>query len=307
MISNLRLWSCPLLLLLLSGTSQAAGKERLQAALMSGDGADLSVVWEISADKGASRRLSLATGKAQLAACQDTTCLPPHYTITLTPGQRERLLSALRGSDLHQLRSGEGPADRRLTVRLKDSSGSWSLLRSSWPVPPAGGGLADYLDDMANDMDSLSRQRPTLPVPATLAALDQVQLTFTLKPRTGPGGTVVISHGRAAITPTEGTVPRTPRPQPSVRQLTQDELSRLVQHLAALDGLLDKVPQRSGPLVGDVDGRQASLYLAPQDDLPQLGRPFGLQRLLADLLRSPAAPLCQQLVGLLGAAPEHGK
>lgn len=285
--------------------------QALQESLVRGqaDGLSLSMTWEIGLP-GAPRRalqISLDGGSAELAGC------PP---LTLTAGQRDRLLSGLRSANVATLRGlpreQTGRADRTLTLRARGAQvGAWTLPRADWPAAADDGGLAAFLDELAERIERGAAARRPLPVPRTLAELDGVRLKLHLAPARAPGGVLLIERGVASVTPEEGLKARHPPPAPWQRPLSEEERERLLRGLqaAGLDHLEEAVPARAAAAIGDTDGRVATLHLLPPEEggggggRGVQGQPRGLKRFLADLQRSPAQPLIDQLVQLVEVPP----
>jgi hypothetical protein len=304
---------CLLISLLISAPAGAnPALQRLQSALLSDD-AEVTVTWEIGPPSGPRAQLRIEGGRAQLRDCPPGgACTEVAAQRPLTAGQKARLLSGLRAAGLPTLRSAgpeSGTPDRSLAVALAGAqAGTWRLPRADWPAPPGGDteGLAAFLDELADGLRRQATARRPLPVPRSAAELARIQLKVRLLPRERPGGVLSLVHGVASITPEEGTQPRTPRPTPWQRKLSEAEQEALAQALAAadLDRLEEQVPRREAPAIGDSDGRLLTLHLLPLlDEGEAAGQPRGLQRYLADLLRSPARPLFDRLLALLLEPP----
>ncbi len=286
-----------------------AGMQQLKGALAQGRAEGLVVTWTLGLIGTEKQRLVIREGLAQVAHCPAASCTDAGAASRLTAGQRDRLLSGLRAAGLSSLR-GAGPGqiasvDRELRVKAGgNQAGQWSLPRAEWPAPPGGDseGLAAFLDGLYRDLSSAASARHPVPVPRSPADLLELTLKLRLVPRTRPGGVVLIEHGVVSVTPEEGTLPRVPVPVPWQRPLSTEEQARLIEALGAADlyQLEGQVPRREAPAIGDEDGRLATLHLLP---LPggrmESFQPWGCRRFLQDLLRSPAAPLAEQLVALL--------
>jgi hypothetical protein len=279
---------------------------RLNQALKSDQAEALRLVWTSSVPgSGAYRRLRIESGKAGLERCQ-ADCQPVGTPLVLTSGERAQLISRLRGAELGSLRDSDQEADRQLEIAVSGAAvGKWAVARAEWPTPPDGYGAADFLDDLGKRIEKGASARPPVAVPRSAAELGSLRLKLYLQPRTRPGGLVIIEAGKLQVTPEEGSLPRTPRPRSFQRPLNSDEQDKLVANLEAarldeLDGLVEK---RGQPAIGDDDGRLATLHLLPSDAISlrqqATRQPRGYERYLADLSRSPAAPLLNQLVGFL--------
>lgn len=285
--------------------------QRIQEALVRGEGSALQVQWEIGRPEAERRRLLVEGGKARLQSCPAAAACSDVGAAALSPGQRDRLISGLRAVGLGALRSagdGDSPPDRALTVTLSGGPpASFKLARSEWPAPPAGDseGVAAFLDELAGKLGRDAVARRPLPVPHSAAELAAVRLKLTVRPKEKPGGTLVLERGVARVTPAEGTVPRTPAPAPFERKLSEAEQEKLAQALAAaeLEQLEEAVPRRAAAAIGDSDGRLVTLHLSPplEGDKEPAYQPRGWERFLADLQRSKAAPLLQELMALLTA------
>lgn len=322
----------------------AAVAQRLTTVLQSGQVDALKLVWTMGRQAEAHEQLQLDHGRATLQRCAPQTeaaaapsCQAVGTPLVLTPGQREQLISALRSADLPHLRSADADAratvDRGLELLNPDSTtplSRWQLSRSDWPTPPDGYGLAEFFDELGRKLKQTATARQPVPIPTTVAELDALRVQLRLTPRTRPGGLVTIEHGLVRVTPTEGSLPRSPPPRPWERPLSASEGEQLVSALQAahLDELDQRVPKRAAPAIGDDDGRLATLHLLRAEPvlatLPQgskaereLSRelpatdtvrvePRGIERYLTDLMRSSAQPLCQKLVALLLADPPTG-
>lgn len=280
---------------------------------------------ELPANSPANPSPNLAPNLAPAAATHER-CRALGVPLGLTAGQREQLMSALRSADLPHLRSADADvraaADRRLELEGAAAPlGRWQLSRSEWPTPPDGYGLAEFFDELAHKLRQGATARPPVSIPTTVAELAALRVQLRLTPRTRPGGLVTIEHGLVHVTPAEGSLPRSPPPRPWERPLDKSEEEQLVRALQAaqLEQLDQQVPKRGAPAIGDEDGRLATLHLLRADPAaapsgrkpassvsdadPVRVEPRGIERYLADLMRSPARPLCQQLIELLLAEP----
>jgi hypothetical protein len=150
-----------------------------------------------------------------------------------------------------------------------------------------------------------AQARPLVPVPTTVQELQGLRVQLRITPRTRPGGVVSIENGLVHVTPAEGSLPRSPQPRSFERPLLDSEQEDLIKVLQAaqLDQLDAVVPKRAAPAIGDDDGRLAALHLIPEGKQPLRVEPRGIERYLADLLRSPARPLCEKLIDMLLASP----
>lgn len=316
---------------------------RLAEALQRGQAAALALTWTMGREGEAVDKLRIDGGSASLQRCEAAGCAAVGAPLTLTAGQGGQLLSVLRAAELPRLRSAEvgarATADRRLELGLAGGPGAaalglWQLDRAEWPTPPDGYGAADFLDELARTLRQSAKTRQPVPIPTTVAELQELRVQLRLTPRSRPGGLLTIEHGLVHVAPAEGSLPRSPLPRPFERPLTSSEAEQLVSALQAaqLDKLDQVVPRRAAPAIGDDDGRLVTLHLwraepaAVKDAVPT-GRarptakrepvseptlpapaaprfePRGIERYLADLLRSPAQPLCHKLVELLLAEP----
>jgi hypothetical protein len=251
-------------------------------------------------------QLQVEAGVASLLRCADAAgCTPLAPALTLSTGERSQLLSRLRASDLFALQSSESSTstDRTLTLRHATRPlGTWRLPRADWPTPPDGDGLPDYLDELSRRIAQAAQVRKPVAVPQTIEALRALRLQLRVEPRRRPGGQVQIEAGVLKVTPEEGFVPRSPLPRPSTRTLLPDEEQRLLSLLqqARLDDLDRLIEKREQPAIGDDDGRLLTLHLLPSESSPtDSGQARGLRRYVADVERSPAAPLVQQLMNWL--------
>jgi hypothetical protein len=314
-----------------AGVSRAAPTlQALQESLIRGqaDGLSLSMTWEIGLPGTARRALQVSLekdqGSAELSSCPASAAAPPSCQkvappLTLTAGQRDRLLSGLRSANVATLRGlpreQAGRADRALVLRAQGAQvGAWALPRADWPAAADDGGLAGFLDELAERIDRAAAARRPLPVPRTLAELDGVRLKLHLLPARAPGGVLLIERGVASVTPEEGLKARRPPPAPWQRPLSEEERERLLRNLQAadLDHLEEAVPARAAAAIGDTDGRVATLHLLPPEGAAAggkgaQGQPRGLRRFLADLQRSPAQALLDQLVQLVEVPPAPAK
>ena len=327
----------------------AGAAPRLAEALQRGQAAALALTWTMGREGEAVDKLHIDGGSASLQHCAASGCAAVGSPLTLTAGQGGQLLSVLRAAELTRLRSAEvgerAAADRRLELRLAGGPGAaplglWQLDRADWPTPPDGYGPAEFLDELARQLRQSAKIRQPVPIPTTVAELQELRVQLRLTPRTRPGGLVTIEHGLVRVAPAEGSLPRSPLPRPFERPLTQGEEEQLLGALQAaqLDKLDQVVPRRTAPAIGDDDGRLVTLHLwraepaaarevgpagparptGKRGPSPELApgpktaptaptelrfEPRGIERYLADLLRSPAQPLCQKLVGLLLADP----
>jgi len=295
-----------------AGPAGGAALKRLGEVLAGDKTEPLRLTWTSGAPGAAPfRRLRIESGRAALERCADS-CQLLGASLELSPGERAQLLSGLRAASLGSLRDSElaAAADRQLELAVAGASvGEWRLPRSDWPAPPGGYGLADFLDDFAQRIERTATARPLVPIPATVAELRAVRLQLRVQPRVRPGGLLVIEQGRLRITPEEGSLARVPRPRPLERPLSAEEEERLLgaisaARLEALDGLVEK---RAQPAIGDDDGRVATLHLFLEGAAFGQYQPRGYERYVADLLRSPAAPLLQQLLGWLVTNFAEGK
>lgn len=318
----------------------AGAGPRLAEVLQSGQATALALTWTIGRPGEPLDKLRLDGGSASLQHCEGTACESVGATLTLTAGQGGQLLSGLRAAELPRLRSAEAgareAADRRLDLLLAGGAtlGRWQLDRAEWPTPPDGYGLAEFLDELAHKLRQSGKARPPVAIPSTVADLEALRVQLRLTPRARPGGLLTIEHGLVRVTPAEGSLPRSPLPRPFERPLSPGEAQQLVVALQAaqLDKLDEVVPKRAAPAIGDDDGRLATFHLWPaepavaKDSGPaararpprgpgvELGagpktaplaaaEPRGIERYLADLMRSSAQPLFQELVTLLLAEP----
>ncbi len=303
-----------------------AGMQQLRAALLAGRADALEVTWTQGLPGTEQQRLQIRGGKAQLSRCAPSgPCSDPGAPLVLTAGQRERLLSGLRAAGLQDLRSAgpadEKSADRALVVVAEGArAGQWQLPRQAWPAPAGGDsdGLAAFLDELALRLRRAQAARPPVPIPRTAQDLMQLTLKLRVTPRARPGGVLVVEHGVAHITPEEGTEARVPRPGPWQHQLDAGEVDQLLQAIQAADWekLEAEVPRREAAAIGDSDGRLCTLHLLPVLDegapAGQAGdkvayEPRGLSRFVADLQRSPAAPLIDQLLRMLTTPPPRAR
>jgi hypothetical protein len=297
--------------------------ERLSETLRSGEAAALRLTWTSGGPSAtAKKKLQIETGQAALLRC-DPSCQPVGAPLKLSVGEQSQLVSRLRAAGLSGLRDGESEADRELEVGVgAESPLRWRLPRADWPAPPDGYGLADYLDELGQRIERAAAVRAPVPLPRSVEELRRVRLQLRVEPRNRPGGLLYIEQGKLHVTPEEGSLPRTPRPRPYERPLTEAEEARLLSALQAarLDELDGIVPKRGQPAIGDTDGRLVRLHLMPTDALPggkvpatskpaekSLYQPRGHERYVADLLRSPAAPLVQELFGYLVNEFSEGK
>lgn len=319
---------------------------RLAEALQRGQATAFALTWTMGREGEAVDKLRIDGGSASLQHCEASGCAAVGAPLTLTAGQGGQLLSVLRAAELPRLRSAEvgarAAADRRLELGLAGGPGAalglWQLDRAEWPTPPDGYGAADFLDELARTLRQSAKTRQPVPIPTTVAELQELRVQLRLTPRSRPGGLLTIEHGLVHVAPAEGSLPRSPLPRPFERPLTPSEAEQLVSALQAaqLDKLDQVVPRRAAPAIGDDDGRLVTLHLwraepaAVKDAVPtgrarptakrepvsapgpktippapaeQRFEPRGIERYLADLLRSPAQPLCQKLVELLLAEP----
>lgn len=327
----------------------AGAAPRLAEALQRGQAAALTLTWTMGREGEAVDKLRIDGGSASLQHCEAAGCAAVGAPLTLTAGQGGQLLSVLRAAELPRLRSAEvgarAAADRRLELLLAGGPGAaplglWQLDRAEWPTPPDGYGPAEFLDELARTLRQSVKTRPPVPIPTTVAELQELRVQLRLTPRSRPGGLVTIERGLVHVAPAEGSLPRSPLPRPFERPLTPSEEEQLVSALQAaqLDKLDQVVPRRVAPAIGDDDGRLVTLHLwraepvaakdagpasrtrppATRGSVPELAsgpktapsspaeprfEPRGIERYLADLLRSPAQPLCQKLVELLLADP----
>lgn len=257
------------------------------------------------------QRLDIEGGTATLLRCPEAVeaaCTPVGTPLVLSGGERAQLVSRLRASELAGLQSTETPlpSDRTLTLALRARSlGSWRLPRSEFPVPPDGMALPDFLDELGRRIQQASEARKPVAVPQTLDELRALRLQVKLEPRRRPGGLLVIEGGKLRVQPQEGFVPRNPAPAPSLRGLSAAEEQQLLAALqqAGLDTLDGRVEKRAEPAIGDDDGRVFTLHLLPSEGSSGItGQPRGLQRYVADLRRSSAAPLVELVVSWLTTA-----
>lgn len=295
----------------------ASAYKQLSSALSSEQAEAIKVTWTRGAPTdGTYSRLRIESGRAALERCEPG-CAAVGTPLTLSSGEKSQLISRLRGADLASLRDSDPslPVDRQLELAVSGAAvGQWRVPRAEWPTPPDGYGLADYLDDLGKRIERGAQTRPLLPIPTTPSELRGVSLKLHLHPRLRPGGTVVVENGRLRVTPEEGSVARTPRPRPFERPLGSDEEERLVGMLLAarLDEIDAAVPKRAQPAIGDDDGRIATLHLLPldgaaKDQKSKPVQPRGYERYLADLQRSTAGPLLQQLVTWLVSDLSEGQ
>ena len=276
----------------------------LADALRDDTAAQLELHWTT----GKGHDLHIADGAATLKSCDEASrCTVLGSPLALSAGQRSQLVSRLRASELFGLHSGEATTTSDRTLLLRHSNralGSWRLPRADWPTPPDGVGLADYLDDLGRSIEQASQARKPIAVPQTLAALRTLRLQVRIDPHRRPGGQLLLEDGTLRVTPEEGFVPRSPQPRPFERRLSADEEQKLLSLLqqARLDDLDRLVEKREQPAIGDTDGRVLTLHLLPgEKNAADRGQARGIRRYVADLERSPAAPLVRTLVDWLSA------
>lgn len=285
-----------------------ASAKALTEALRDDSAASLRLTWTLAPGQ----RIEIEAGSASLLRCGDgetRACTAVGATLSLSAGERAQLVSRLRASDLAGLHSSEAAQDSDRTLGLSSGAqalGSWRLPRGDWPTPPDGYGLPDYLDDLGRRIKQASEARKPVAVPRTVEELRALRVQVKLEPRRRPGGLLVIEAGTLRLQPQEGFVPRSPAPRPSGRPLLPAEEQQLLVQLQAaqIDTLEAQVEKRTEPAIGDDDGRLLTLHLMPAEHSPaSLGQPRGLQRYVADLRRSPAAPLVDRLVSWLTTVP----
>lgn len=321
----------------LDGTSQA----RLSAVLSQQRTEALTLTWTQGRAEAPQRVLKIEGGKAQLQLCRPD-CVAVGASVVLTSGQRGRLESGLRSVGLGSLRTADpearAAADRALDLQVDGRpAGLWQLQRADWPTPSGAddGGLAGYLDELTGTLLQAAQARPLTAIPTSVAQLHSTRVQLRVLPTSLPGGLLVIEHGVLRVEPAEGSLPRSPRPQKWQRALAPAEQEQLLAALqaAGLEALEASVPRRAAPAIGDADGRLALLHLmsAPLEGGTKPGpaarkgkqargasppvavapepkeQPRGLQRYVADLSRSTAAPLLKQLLGYLTALPPATK
>lgn len=295
----------------------AAGFLGLQPLALAQDGVATKALTEALRDEAADKlgltwkteqgpELRITDGIASLQSCSaDTACTQVGQPLTLSAGEKLQLVSRLRASELFSAHSSESPtrSDRTLVLSSATRSlGTWRMPRSEWPTPADGYALPDYLDDLSRRITQAAQQRKPVAVPQTVEALRRLRLQLRVEPQRRPGGLLQIENGTLRITPEEGFVPRSPLPRPSVRQLAPDEEQALLSLLqqARLDDLDRLIEKREQPAIGDDDGRVLTLHLLPSADSPaETGQARGVRRYVTDVLRSPAAPLVQTLLGWL--------
>jgi hypothetical protein len=285
-----------------------ASAKALTEALRDDSATSLRLTWTL----GPGQRLEIDAGSAALLRCGDgepSACTAVGTTLSLSAGERAQLVSRLRASELAGLHSSEAAQESDRALGLSSGAralGSWRLPRADWPTPPDGYGLPDYLDDLGRRIKQASEARKPVAVPRTVDELRALRVQVKLEPRRRPGGLLVIEGGTLRLQPQEGFVPRSPAPRPTGRPLLPAEEQQLLLQLQAaqLETLEAQVEKRAEPAIGDDDGRLLTLHLMPAEHSPAaLGQPRGLQRYVADLRRSPAAPLVDLLVSWLTAAP----
>lgn len=285
----------------------------LTAALADDEATKLGLRWQ-STD---GHELRISDGTAALLRCTDaTTCAKEGEPLPLSTGERSQLVSRLRATELFRVHSSDSDAPNDRTLILSHAStvlGTWRVPRADWPIPPDGYGLADYLDDLRRRISQAAQARKPLAVPQTVEGLRALRLQIQVEPRRRPGGRLQIESGQLRVVPEEGFVPRSPAPRAGTRPLTQDEEQHLLSLLqqARLDDLDRLIEKRDQPAIGDDDGRPLTLHLLPSERATSdPGQARGLRRYVADLERSPAGPLVQQLLSWLTTplpAPTHSK
>ncbi len=281
-----------------------AAAKALSEALRDDSAAQLDLRW--LGEKG--QQLHISDGSAGLLHCPESSaCTPVGQPLSLSAGERSQLVSRLRASELFGLQSSETAATSDRTLVLSHATrplGSWRLPRPDWPTPADGYGLAEYLDDLSRRIAQAAQARKPLAVPQTVEALRALRLQLRVEPRRRPGGQLQIEGGMLRVTPEEGFVPRSAPPRPSSRALLPEEEQHLLSLLqqARWDDLDRLVEKREQPAIGDDDGRLLTLHLLPGEKSPaDSGQARGLRRYVADVERSPAAPLLQQLMTWLTA------
>ena len=274
----------------------------LADALRDDTAAQLELHWTT----GKGQDLHVVSGVATLKSCDEASrCTALGSSLTLSAGQRTQLVSRLRASELFGLHSSEATttSDRTLLLRYSNRAlGSWRLPRADWPTPPDGVGLADYLDDLGRSIEQAAQARKPIAVPQTVEALRALRLQVRIDPHRRHGGQLLLEEGMLRVTPEEGFVPRSPPLRPFVRRLSPTEEQELLSVLqqARLDDLDRLVEKREQPAIGDSDTRILTLHLLPSEkSATDRGQPRGIRRYLADLERSPFAPLVQKLVAWL--------
>lgn len=289
---------------------------RLRAALEAGQADSLSLTWSQGAD-GTGSRLVIEGGQARALRCAPE-CAAVGKPLPLSAGEKAVVISGLRSLGLESLRSADevALADRALELSVSGTEvGRWQRPRGDWPAPPSGEGLSQSLDELLLRIERTATARRPVPIPQTTAELAGVRLKLQVSPNKRPGGIVIIEGGSVRVLPEEGSLPRVPRPRAFERPLREDEAAQLLAAVqkAEWDRLEETVPRRAQPAIGDDDGRLATLHLMLADAAPgarvqpsqaaggagAADQPRGLKRYVADLQRSPAAPLLNQLMALL--------
>lgn len=311
-----------LVTLLVPGTAGAEGgspQARLRAALEAGQADALSLTWSQGAD-GAGSRLVIEGGQARALRCTPE-CTAVGKPLPLSAGEKAVVISGLRSLGLESLRSADEAAlaDRALELSVSGTEvGRWQRPRGDWPAPPSGEGLSQSLDELLLRIERTAVARRPVPIPQTTAELMGMRLKLQVSPNKRPGGIVIIEGGSVRVLPEEGSLPRVPRPRAFERPLREDEAAQILAAVqkAEWDRLEEAVPRRAQPAIGDDDGRLATLHLMLADAAPgaralpsqsagsgavpgAADQPRGLKRYVADLQRSPAAPLLSQLMALL--------
>src|SRR5205814_875436 len=137
----------------------------LAGALARGDLAGLTLVWTAGLPGAARQRLDIRDGSAQVLSCPAAAepCREGSPKVPLTPGQRDRLLSGLRGAGLPALRSADDATDRTLVLTLPGARPyKWQVMRNDWPAAQGGEGLALFLDELSDGLRHAAQARAPL-------------------------------------------------------------------------------------------------------------------------------------------------